>query len=80
MFLHLISLLITMLEIIFFITLVISIEFFIFYSPLYIIGYKFLKLDNKVGDQNLAIILSLIALFFSIIFFKQSAQLIINSF
>jgi len=56
--------------IIFFIC-VLAIEFGLFYSPLYLIGYKVCGLDKTIGDGRLALILVILTIALSILFFKQ---------
>lgn len=56
-----------------FIIFVLCIEFFIFYSPLYVIGYKVFHFDKRIGDNLLAIILVIITIALSLISYSQIA-------
>ncbi|SPZ83572.1 Uncharacterised protein [Sphingobacterium multivorum] len=57
---------------------VIAIAFFLFYSPLYFIGYKVFAFDKKIGDKSLALAISIMALVLSIIFFKTFSSILLN--
>gem|GEM_PF-6457646 len=55
---------------------VIGIEFFIFYSPLYYIGYKVFSIDKRIGDYNLAVLLVIFTIGFCTIFFNKITYLL----
>jgi len=69
-----------MLTILIFTLCVLGIEFFIFYNPLYYIGYKILSIDKKIGEVTSAILLTILTLILSILFFNQIGGLIYSIF
>lgn len=53
-----------------FIIAVAVIEFSLFYSPLYLISYSWLKLDKKYGDTKISSILVVLAIVLSFLSFR----------
>lgn len=61
-----------------FIISIVAIEFGLFYSPLYFIGYSWLKLDKKYGDTPLSILLVLVSALLCYLFFSLISNIIFN--
>lgn len=57
---------------------VFGIELFLFYTPLYFICYKWLRLDTKIGDGKLVTLLIILTILLSVLFFIPAFDIIRN--
>lgn len=55
------------------------IEISLIYNLLYLIGYKWMKLDMKIGDTALVSILLFMTLVIAILIFPSALRLVANS-